>query len=305
MKVMEITYLPDNLMLKPIYIQSKEIDPVKWDMCIQNASNEMIYAYTDYLNITAENYDALVLGDYEAVMPLIWKRKAGLKYIYQPFFTQQSGVFSSGLIDANLCSLFLFSIPRTFIKVNMNLNWLCSFNLKNTFLKHNFVLDLSVPYPFLLKNYHSKARSHISKAQSNELILKKEVDTSEFISFKRENTKIRISESTWLILRQLIDHFRSLGKVSIYGVYDKNKLISATAWFYSKKRVYYLVSANNQKGLQTRASWFLVDSFIRSECEKPLVLDFEGSNIPGVAQFFKAWGANDQPYATFKRNLFG
>ncbi len=292
-------------MLKPIYIHSKEIDPVKWDRCIQNASNEMIYAYTDYLNITAENYDALVLGDYEAVMPLIWKRKAGLKYIYQPFFTQQSGIFSSGFIDAKMCSLFLSFIPRTFIKVNMNLNWLCSFNLKNTCLKHNFVLDLNSSYHSLLKNYHSKTKGHILKARSNDLILKKGIDTSEFMIFKKENSKIQIPESSWYILKQLIDHYKSLGKVSIYGVYNNNELISATTWFYSKKRVYYLVSANNQKGLQTRASWFLVDSFIRSESEKPLILDFEGSNIPGVAQFFKAWGADDQPYASFKRNLFG
>ena len=52
------------------YLKNKEIDFKKYDACIAAAINSRIYAYSWYLNIVADNWDALVLNDYEAVMPL-------------------------------------------------------------------------------------------------------------------------------------------------------------------------------------------------------------------------------------------
>ena len=59
------------------YLQYKEIDKAKWDVCITNAPNGLIYGYSFYLDCMARRWDALVLGDYEAVMPLTWNKKYG------------------------------------------------------------------------------------------------------------------------------------------------------------------------------------------------------------------------------------
>lgn len=40
----------------------------------------------------AKNWDALVLNDYEAVMPLTWNKKYGICYLYQPPFTACLGI---------------------------------------------------------------------------------------------------------------------------------------------------------------------------------------------------------------------
>ena len=37
--------------------------------------------------MTGGKWDALVLDDYAAVMPLTWRRKYGTRYLYQPAFT--------------------------------------------------------------------------------------------------------------------------------------------------------------------------------------------------------------------------
>jgi hypothetical protein len=34
----------------------------------------------------------------------------------------------------------------------------------------------------------------------------------------------------------------------------------------------------------------------------PLILDFEGSDLPGVARFYQKFGAQNQPYFFFKSN---
>ena len=82
-----------------------EIDKIKWDACIDKARNGLIYGYSIYLDHMAKHWNGLVLNDYETVMPLIWNKKYGITYCYQPPFTQQFGLFGD-LQESNLESLF-------------------------------------------------------------------------------------------------------------------------------------------------------------------------------------------------------
>ena len=52
------------------YLLHYEIDKSKWDKCINGADNGLIYGYSFYLDHMAKHWDALVLNDYEAIMPL-------------------------------------------------------------------------------------------------------------------------------------------------------------------------------------------------------------------------------------------
>ena len=78
------------------YLSDKEIDFNKWDDCIDK-STSLIYPLSWYLNCVSPNWNAFILeknGIYQAVFPICSKKKAGISYIYQPFFTQQLGYFS-------------------------------------------------------------------------------------------------------------------------------------------------------------------------------------------------------------------
>jgi len=243
------------------------------------------------------------MDGYSAVMPLIYKKKYGLKYIYQPFFTQQSGVFSKHGIDADLLQKFIDSIPLKFIRVRMNLNRSCTFNLKSVTFHPNYVLDLSKPYPELFKLFSGNTKRNITKADANKPVLSVNILPSDFVAFKKENAKLPISDKTWLCLTNLLDFYNSRGNLKIFGATENNQLTSAVCFLFSKKRVYYLVSANNQRGMETASSFFLVNSLIRQMSGNPIILDFEGSKIEGVARFFKGWGAVNEPYASYTRNL--
>ena len=52
------------------YIQHKDIDFEKWDACVANSFNRLIYGFSWYLDVVCDDWDALVLNDYEAVFPL-------------------------------------------------------------------------------------------------------------------------------------------------------------------------------------------------------------------------------------------
>ena len=55
------------------YLRRQDIDDAKWDACIH-----LIYGKSYYLDhMTDGQWDALIMGDYEIIMPLTWRRKMG------------------------------------------------------------------------------------------------------------------------------------------------------------------------------------------------------------------------------------
>src|SRR5919202_1571686 len=75
-------------------IPSHTIDKTKWDACIRNSNNGLIYATSSYLNHTTDNWHGIVVNDYDCVMPLPWRKKFGIRYCYDVPFVQQLGWYS-------------------------------------------------------------------------------------------------------------------------------------------------------------------------------------------------------------------
>jgi len=46
----------------------------------------------------------------------------------------------------------------------------------------------------------------------------------------------------------------------------------------------------------------LIDAFIKDNADKPLILDFEGSDIRNLAFFYSGFGAKDEQYPFLKIN---
>src|SRR5687768_1600053 len=96
-----------------LYVSRDALDVKKWNACIDRAANGLVYGYSFYLDHMALQWDALVLNDYEAVMPLTYNKKYGISYLYQPFLTAQLGVFGK-TVNAELVEAFLAAIPSRF-----------------------------------------------------------------------------------------------------------------------------------------------------------------------------------------------
>ena len=45
-------------------LPSSKIDKQKWDDCIKNSSNPLIYATSTYLDYMADNWDGFIADDY-------------------------------------------------------------------------------------------------------------------------------------------------------------------------------------------------------------------------------------------------
>ncbi|MEI7803415.1 MAG: hypothetical protein WCI97_12250, partial [Bacteroidota bacterium] len=93
--------------MKPHYLKHAEIDKTKWDHCVKNSINHLPYCYSWYLDVVSPGWEALISGAYKYIFPLTHRRKARINYLYQPYFTQQLGLFSSKKFSQKILNEFL------------------------------------------------------------------------------------------------------------------------------------------------------------------------------------------------------
>ncbi len=284
------------------YLKRNQLDVIKYDNCIKLSLNSRIYAFSWYLDIVADNWDALVLNDYEAVMPITYlktKRNLFFKKILQPPFCQQLGVFFLQELSKEDFELFLDNFIKLLPKqYNFNsMNFIGEPAVKKSIEERkNYELILSNDYNIIYKSYSNNLKRTIVKAEKNQLEISNDVTLKNLISIKKQTAKHKISSKNIEKFENLVNElkFRKIG--SIYGVYVKDELISAAFFTNYNGRLIHLFSATSEKGKKYGATSFLFDYLIKENINNCLIFDFEGSMISGVANFFKSFGAVSQNY---------
>ena len=139
------------------YIHREHLDEEKYNQCIDTSLQSKIYAFSWYLDIVCDNWDVLVLDDYEAVMPIPWRKKYGIKYVYPPFWVLQLGVFSNEVIDENE---FLTPLFNKFKFVELRMNTHNNFELYPEFLelKQCQQLVFNTTYISTLSHYRKESK---------------------------------------------------------------------------------------------------------------------------------------------------
>ena len=266
---------------------------------IARSPAETIYAYTWYLDQVAANWSALVLDDYRYVMPVVWKSKVGMKYIYQPFYTQQLGVFGREEPEPDLLRKMLKLLYKKFRFAGMNLNTLNLVGEEEPFEvvdKSNYVLPLDREYNHLFASFKTNTKRNLKKSVDLSDLVDKGISVEELVTLKRNNDVIKRSEEDYQWLESLLTAIIKRGEGKIYAARAEGRLTAAAFFAFSKTRAIYLLSASSSEGKDRRAMFRIVDTFIRDHASSGRILDFEGSNIPSVARFFIGFGARAEIY---------
>lgn len=288
------------------YLQREQIDTEKWDRCIDRAYNGRIYAYSYYLDYMSRHWDALVLGDYEAVMPLTWNKKYGVKYLYQPAFTASLGIFGNDISPA-LCARFLNAIPPVFrlVEIDLNQGNTIPEGMPMTIMRTNYVLDLRADYGTIYNGYRENIRRNIKKCEQlgvryvTNLPVEKVVRLSAMQMTKRGGIK----PSDYDRFIRLYGRLRQRGKALTCGVLDASgELVASCVYFFSHQRAYYILVGNHPNGRTMGASHYLIDRFIHDHAGRNMLLDFEGSDIRNLAFFYSSFGAVTEAYPALRIN---
>jgi GNAT acetyltransferase-like protein len=288
------------------YLHHHEIDKKKWDEVISNADNELIYAYSFYLDHMARHWDALVLNDYEAVMPLTWNKKFGIYYLYQPAFTACLGIFGQQ-VNAEIVDRFVQSVPSKFKLIEISLNAGNKFTgQSNRFIPAaNYVLPLNKSYDELYSGFRENHQRNIQKSRQAGNVARENISIDEVIKLNKQQMKkvASVADEDYDHLRKLYEFLSKQGKAVTYGILsNQTNLLSSCAFFFSHNRAYYILVGNHPEGRTTGASHALIDAFIAHHAGQNLVLDFEGSDIESLALFYAGFGSIKEIYPVIRWN---
>ncbi|MCB9282897.1 MAG: GNAT family N-acetyltransferase [Lewinellaceae bacterium] len=280
------------------------LDRTRYDACIAGAANGKPYAFSWYLDAMAGKWDALVLGEYEAVCPLPWNAKwLGLKQVYQPFFCQQLGVFAKETPSLEMVQAFLEAIPPAFRKVYICLNEKNEVeNLPGWDIHHrpNYLLDLNRPWEELEAGYSKSLKKRLRKARELHELIEAPLTPEALSKLYQQQVgdKVECAPAIYrrfeTVMHQAIA--RNLGR--IWGAASPDEELLAAGFFLrSHSRLINVFGASTEKGKELHSMHFLLDALIQQHARKGWVLDFEGSAIPSIAYFFGSFGAKEERYA--------
>lgn len=282
------------------YLERHQIDTIQWDRCIDTASNGLIYGYSWYLDGMAKHWDALVWKQYEAVMPLIWNRKWGIDYLYHPPFIQQSGIFSPHPVTVELERAFLNAVPARFRFAEIFLNYAHPDVHPN---HSNFILPLHGSYEQLRGHYQNVLVKNLKRAANAGLDYTTLIPAPVVLNAFKDLYGARFPHIR-------ADHYSRFKKICeqhphhvvVRAAASDNQLYSAAILLKDSRRLYLMVSVTWPDGKDKQANRFLLDMIIQEYAGTQLVFDFEGSDIPGIAMYFKNYGSIDQPYYFYRYN---
>ncbi|MFM2360427.1 MAG: hypothetical protein RLY16_2420 [Bacteroidota bacterium] len=284
----------------------RQIDFEKWDACISNAPNGLIYGYSWYLDAMCEHWEGLVYGDYVAVMPLCYRKKYGFSYLYQPFLTASLGLFGQEITET-LLQVFLDHIPAHYKYWDMDLNFGNQFSLNKYPMRQrmNFVLDLAAPYEQIQQGYRNNITRNVKKLNRYGATIHRDISVQAVFELAGAQSIAYggIDANAYIKFEQLFFALHQQGKAIAYGVKDaRNQWVATAAFVFDQRRAYYILVGNHPDGKTIGASHALIDQFIRDHAASGLILDFEGSDIASLAFFYSSFGAVPQPYPALKLN---
>ncbi|MDO7887269.1 GNAT family N-acetyltransferase [Hymenobacter cheonanensis] len=299
------------------HVRHAEINRPQWDALINQAPNGLIYALTWYLDSVAPGWEALVReegGRYVAGLPLPVQRKFGLRYLKQPLFAQQLGLFSLETPTAadwqqvaRLLGRFRVITQYAFNTGNAELLGAGQPGLAGVPFT-TYYLSLRPPYAQLLAGYKPNRRWRLNQARRRGLHVEPTTDIDLMVQIFAENTAPKIygvigEAYEYRILRALYARARQEGLATMWQVRGASgEVLAMGLLFHFKQHLTYIFNCSTQAGKEAGAISVLLDEVLRAHAGQDLVFDFEAPEVPNVAHFYSSFGPAPAPYLAIAAN---
>jgi len=285
-------------------IPSSEIDYHQWDVCIAQSKNPMVYATSTWLQQMADSWHGLVLNNYEAVMPVVWRKKFGIRYCYTMPFTQQLGIYAKhpqprieeefiqALVQFVQFGDYAFNYGKTTAERAANVH-------------HNYILPLQPAYEIISAAYSKDVHQNIKKAAKEALQYAPASYTSAIQIFQElyqhKTPHVTLADyDSFRLLCHTLDGANQL--ISRQVLNAKNEVLAIVLLIQYQNRIYNIMNSTTTAGRNSSANYWLLDNVFKEFAASNYVFDFEGSDIPGIQSFYEKFGAVNQPYSSIHIN---
>lgn len=276
------------------HLRYHEIDFKKYIRCLDFSEQFKYSASRTFLDLaTANKWDLLVYSDYEAVMPMPYSKKYGLKVVHHPKLCQQLGVFSVK-DDIKLNEEFLQFLQKNFLV------WYYAFNESNKFSsglekRTNFII-----YP---DNYENVRQKYSPKR-------KRKLRLDESVKADSELKNINFEEASVFIKKNMIGHQSEKDLDDFLEIFKRfydarllrfpafilrNEIINLLALYEDSSASVLLGTFNKPEAIKLAGASVLIDKAIEN-CIEHKIFDFEGSDLPNIKEFFQGFRPVEQTY---------
>ncbi len=289
-------------MIKIQHIKHNQIDFKKWDNTVLKSVFPFVFAQSFYLNATSPDWDALIINDYESIFPLTHKSKFGIRYLPQPPFTSQLGVY--GKTNAEIEHLFYNYITKEFKLID--LEWNAGNSISNELFKskNTFIIDYKEGYKF-----NENTRRNIQKAKDLSLKIF-ELNKGDVIPLSEKylypflKNELNLSIKSISLFEQLLKNAQNKNQLISFQVIDEKGNCKALAHFiYNDFHAFFLKGTIINKKENSGCMHLLLQHAIQFFSDKVSVFDFGGgSNSDSLAGFYKGLGGKKLNYGFLQWN---
>jgi hypothetical protein len=305
--------------MRVLYLKHNDIDLKQWDAVVEQSPQRQVYAISWYLDVVAPEWEAVVeldvAGAYKTVMPVPWQRKLGMRYIQQPLFCQQLGIYS--LAEDITKATYQAFVQEIYRRCKYVAGY--NFNTDNTLpgllpevqVGHTFTLYLHLNHSYaqLHQNYTRDRKMNLKRAHKAGLQLTESVDIEPLIQFFKEETAGRIyggvAEEAYIMLRQLYQVLQEKGVARLYYTTDsEGRQNSGCLFIIWGGRIVYIFNAAPQHGRKQNGRTLILDHMIREYAGQEMLFDFESPDDrePDIVHFYKSFGPEVKPIPVLQYN---
>ena len=303
-----------------LYLKHSDIDLEQWDAVVAHSPQRQVYAMSWYLNVVSPGWEGVVetdgAGAYITVMPVPWQSKLAIRYVQQPLFCQQLGVYS---LEASIAEVTYQAFTQ---EVYQRFRYVVgyNFNTDNILPKPllpevqqgqtlTLYLNLCSSYKQLYQNYTRDRKMNLKRAQKAGLQLEESKDIEPLIRFFREETEGRIyggvAAEAYEMLRKLHQVLRRKGIAKLYYTTDRQGRKNGGCLFIIwGGRIVYIFNAAPQHGRKQNGRTLIIDHMIQKHAGQEVLFDFESPDEgeQDILHFYKSFGPAVKPIPVLKYN---
>ncbi len=290
-----------------IFLTRDKIDDIRWDGVINKSDLGLPYAYSWSLDlVTGKQWEAIVGEDYSWVLPLPFNRKIfGLKQYYTPYLIQQLGVIGDVECDESFLVLINKMISKHSIRAKLAFNEMNGY-APQIFNKHktNFVLRLNAPYDKLRSGYKKNLQQVLKKKDEFNITLDNDSAITTFLKYYFEYTFSKFAASERLSPNYIQDYISLLNSKGLVNILvsknEKDEIFAGVLYLKTERRIIILLQFASPEFKKLSGPSLLIDEIIKENSNSDFLLDFEGSDIPGIAMFYSAFNPERRSFGILK-----
>lgn len=282
------------------FLRRKDIDTNQWNACVAGDATGLPYGLAWWLDAaTNGNWDAVVVDDYRLVLPLPRGKSFGRwTQVQRPVFTQQCGPF--GQPRPGELAEILRSLPGKYLSFDLPLSeWFPDPELPAGFAvreRTNYVLDLAPAYDDIHQGFHKVLRRKLRRNGPATLSV---ADPATIIELYRGSAgqKAGLKPKHYRRIAAIIDAASANCAAVCCRLDDEQDGFLAAGFFpFYRGRLINTFAASTPAGYTREGMARMLVELIKTHGGPGHLLDFEGSDIPGVAEFFRSFGPVQRNY---------